>query len=261
MNTKDEETRWEDERMAMSNEEEKQAGANEKKSSTAKKVAGFAAAGAAGIAAGIGLSSMAEAHGTQVSDSDVPPVKDAAHHAGDVEMDGDVKTATVSDDMSFSEAFASARKQVGAGGVFEWRGKLYNTYYKEEWDSMSQQEKDQYMAEALGYKSTNTSSQEVEVEGKLQENIADGAHDVEAVVDDNGNPVTIAFANVGGHNSILVNTDSNIVMDSQATDIYEGASVDDTEVVAIPEGDISVGDTLADTSCADSMDGMDSFCV
>lgn len=39
---------------------------------------------------------------------------------------------TVSDEMSFSEAFASAREELGPGGVFAWHGQYYNTFYAEE---------------------------------------------------------------------------------------------------------------------------------
>ncbi len=38
------------------------------------------------------------------------------------------------DDMSFSEAFAAAREEVGPGGVFMWHGNAYNTFYAEEVD-------------------------------------------------------------------------------------------------------------------------------
>lgn len=36
------------------------------------------------------------------------------------------------DDMSFSKAFAAARKDKGAGKTFTWKGKEYTTDYKEE---------------------------------------------------------------------------------------------------------------------------------
>ena len=55
-----------------------------------------------------------------------------------------VRVAQVDDSMSFNEAFASARAQVGAGGVFAWHGKAYGTYYKDEWDNMSVDEKAAY---------------------------------------------------------------------------------------------------------------------
>ena len=51
---------------------------------------------------------------------------------------------TVNDDMNFNQAFVSARVEVGAGGAFEWKGKVYDTYYNEEWDAMSDDQKVQY---------------------------------------------------------------------------------------------------------------------
>lgn len=59
--------------------------------------------------------------------------------------DGDVSVATsVNDSMSFSEAFAAARAEVGPGGAFEWHGGVYGTYYASEWNSMSAAEKTEY---------------------------------------------------------------------------------------------------------------------
>lgn len=51
---------------------------------------------------------------------------------------------STTDDMSFSEAFAAAREDVGAGGIFYWHGKPYGTYYENEWNAMSEADKDEY---------------------------------------------------------------------------------------------------------------------
>lgn len=51
----------------------------------------------------------------------------------------------VSDDMSFSEAFAAARDQVGAGGLFEWHGQTYNTFYEDEWQDASADLRDNHL--------------------------------------------------------------------------------------------------------------------
>ncbi len=60
-------------------------------------------------------------------------------------VDDEVQIATsVSDDMTFSHAFAAARAEVGSGGAFEWRGNLYNTFTAEEWDSMTPQQHAEY---------------------------------------------------------------------------------------------------------------------
>lgn len=45
-------------------------------------------------------------------------------------------TTVTTDDMTFSTAFATARRAVGPHGVFEWRGGVYGTYYENEWKHM-----------------------------------------------------------------------------------------------------------------------------
>ena len=59
--------------------------------------------------------------------------------------DGEVPIATsVSDEMSFSEAFAAARTEVGSGGVFEWHGNIYSTFTEEEWNGMTAEQREEY---------------------------------------------------------------------------------------------------------------------
>lgn len=63
-----------------------------------------------------------------------------------VETDEGVRVAHVDDSMSFSKAFAAAREQVGGGGVFEWHAKVYGTYYENEWNNMSQEERAEWQS-------------------------------------------------------------------------------------------------------------------
>jgi hypothetical protein len=63
-----------------------------------------------------------------------------------IATDEGIRVAQVDDDKSFSEAFADARAQVGPGGVFEWRGKVYGTFYENEWDQMSAKERAEWQA-------------------------------------------------------------------------------------------------------------------
>ena len=51
---------------------------------------------------------------------------------------------SVNDDMSFSQAFAAARAEVGPGGVFTWHGNAYSTYYAEEWNAMDADARQEY---------------------------------------------------------------------------------------------------------------------
>ncbi len=51
---------------------------------------------------------------------------------------------SVSDDMSFVDAFNAARAEVGPGGVFEWHGQIYSTYTSDEWNNMTAEERAEY---------------------------------------------------------------------------------------------------------------------
>ncbi len=53
---------------------------------------------------------------------------------------------SVNDDMSFNEAFAAARAEVGAGGIFVWHGGVYGTYYANEWNQMTEEERNEFGA-------------------------------------------------------------------------------------------------------------------
>lgn len=48
------------------------------------------------------------------------------------------------DGMSFNEAFAAARAEVGANGVFKWNGGVYGTFYENEWAGMSDEFKSEF---------------------------------------------------------------------------------------------------------------------
>lgn len=52
--------------------------------------------------------------------------------------------AHVSDNLTFAQAFAEARHQVGPGGVFEWHGNVYGTFYANEWENMSAAQRAEY---------------------------------------------------------------------------------------------------------------------
>lgn len=53
-----------------------------------------------------------------------------------------LKEMTVDDNLSFLEAFDTARAELGAGGVFHWHGKIFNTYTSDEWQAMSHEDKE-----------------------------------------------------------------------------------------------------------------------
>lgn len=52
-------------------------------------------------------------------------------------LEGPLQVAHVDQSLSFADAYAHARAEVGPGGVFQWHGGVFNTYTVEEWDSLS----------------------------------------------------------------------------------------------------------------------------
>lgn len=58
--------------------------------------------------------------------------------------DATLSVAQMHNEMSFGEAFAAARAEVGPGGVFIWHGGIYNTYTADEWNAMTPQQKNDF---------------------------------------------------------------------------------------------------------------------
>lgn len=68
------------------------------------------------------------------------PVDSTTHavQGGTVSPKAEIPQAhSITDVMSFDEAFQTARTEVGPGGTFEYQGNIYSTYLKGEWDSLS----------------------------------------------------------------------------------------------------------------------------
>lgn len=47
---------------------------------------------------------------------------------------------SVDDEMTLNDAFSVARSEVGPGGIFQWNGNYYNTFYEEELEKMTELE-------------------------------------------------------------------------------------------------------------------------
>ena len=115
--------------------------------STWKKVA---VGGAAGIL--LGASAMyatdAFAAGTEEAPDTKPEGENPSQDAAAANDNASIKVAESHDEQSFKEAFDAARAEVGPGGAFHWHGNIYSTYTEDEWNNMTDAEKNDY-AEAV----------------------------------------------------------------------------------------------------------------
>ncbi len=117
--------------------------ANEPKKGTWKTVAIGAGTGLVFGAAATVLTSFTTANGETNNTADENNL-DSTPGQNPL-VDDQISMATcVDDDMSFSQAFAAARAEVGPGGAFEWHGQIYGTYTAEEWDNMSAAERNEF---------------------------------------------------------------------------------------------------------------------
>ena len=125
-----------------------------KKGPKVGRIIGGAAAGVALGAAATVLSSGTPVDGAEANGGEEVPTW----------SDGEVPVAHgVNDDMSFTEAFNTARTEVGPGGAFEWHGNIYHTYNKAEWDNMSDDDKAAFGQHFSWTGSATAQNDEVEV--------------------------------------------------------------------------------------------------
>ena len=106
--------------------------------------------GVAGAAAGIGgailITSSVRPRPTSNAELGYQPVFEPEPEPEPAHFNGaDVPVASsVNGNMTFDEAFAAARNELGAGGIFSWHGNTYGTYYADEWDGFSDEYKNAF---------------------------------------------------------------------------------------------------------------------
>lgn len=167
----------------------------------------------------------------------------------------------ISDSMTFEQAFASSREEVGPGGVFSWHGNTYSTFYKEEWSSLSLEQKQEFLHD-VGFEVAKSDSpviidpvkpspafesivKETMIDGKPAYAIdSDGDGFVDALVSvDEATGMPIALLDEEGDNSldtmaILDPTTLEPVMTAPMEETFE-ISMDDVETIndgMIPSG-------------------------
>lgn len=203
--------------------------------------------GVPGIMLGSGGTVVAENVVEKVNE-DVVPEEDAA---AEELTPANVPVANVSDDMSFGEAFAAARAEVGAGGVFMWHGNLYNTYVAEEWDAMSQEERAEF-----GDRVYDTCVAEDDVTGDVDsvdvvavEEEGVRVEEIGIVETEDGGQMIVAVGSIDGEQVAFADVDCDgeidVVMDSHGNQYSgDGISVDDLCEIAMADESYGVQDAM-----------------
>ena len=207
----------------------------------------------------------------QPETDDVPVMPEEDGH---YTMENGLQVAEVDDSMSFGEAFAAARAEVGPGGVFVWHGGVYGTYLENEWNSMSAAERNEF-----AQLSQPAIEQEAPIHHQPHDDVDVVYHDpevrihntsndisqndddvqivgVEEVTLADGSTATMAQANVDGHDVYMVDVDQDGVFDVAAMDVNGNGQLDDNEIMDISSQGVTMNGT-ASTVSNDGMSGMD----
>ena len=209
--------------------------------------------GASGILLGAGLVYAGETHAAENEPQQEPEVEEENPIVQD-EAES-LKVADSHDELSFGEAFAAARAEVGPGGVFHWHGGVYGTYYADEWNAMTAEQKNDFAQQALPEVRTaranppEDSHPDVaahpEVDASPQP--ASDAEDVQVVGQRvaesyqalEGEDVHIVgYANANGHLAVGYDVDGDGYADVAIIDMGEGGLGGDDYVVG-PHGQIA----------------------
>lgn len=125
------------------------------------------------------------------------------------------------EDMSFGEAFAAAREDLGPGETFEWHGNVYSTYTAEEWnaahpaepvDETVEEVTDLEAEEIIDDASEDVPSEEVEILGE-----EDAEDEIEVEVE-TGN-------DINGDEAAFVDLEEDMQTDA-VEDVYVGQEAD-----------------------------------
>ena len=197
--------------------------------------------------------------------------------------DGNMSVASsVNDKMSFSEAFAAARSEVGAGGAFEWRGNVYGTYYAEEWNNMTAAEKAEFnnhfawnnldtsdnvsshptldstsKIEVVSVANPHSSVQGNNISNEVEVMAVEPEIEVLGVIHDMSTGANLGGMIVDGQDVFLIDVDGDMEFDFMASDLNNNNVVDDGEVADIHGQGFSVNDLGGISHIAESLNGED----
>ena len=207
---------------------------------------------AAGLVAGSVIGAVAmnvKQHlATQEEPEEIPDLPEEANNESTGLFDEGLSgTMQADDSLSFGEAFANARQQLGASGIFKWHGKLYGTMYKDEWDNLSDEDRQQY-AQQVQSVDLEEDPQPVEETSESSEETSETVgENVQAETDPNESE--LSTPSTVEEPTIAPNPDYEITSEEGEVD----ESVDDEEV-GEPLDDEEVGEPLADEEVGEPLD-------
>lgn len=217
--------------------------------------------GISGILMGAGLM-----HAGQASASELESEESIETQSDSQADEQDVQVAKVGDDLSFGEAFAAARAEVGPGGVFYWHGGIYNTFTEAEWNGMTAEQKTEFaqhvQPEVQAHEVPTPTDSHPYVEAHHVE-VQPAAQDADVTVVHNPTPQQImdsrfavndvhivGYGEAEGHLVVGYDLDDDGVADVAVIDVDDSLDLSDQDIVMDREGHV---ETLGEPS-SDAVD-------
>ena len=231
--------------------------------------------GVSGILMGAGLLYATQAVAQNVNNEEKPeetpeekPEDVVAPEQGETShtLENGLKVASVSDDLSFGEAFQQARAEVGPGGVFHWHGGIYNTYSADEWNAMSVDQKHDFAEQVQpevrpDELSTPTDADtHVVVVHHVYEHApapevhqaADTSADVQVVdqqtaqsSDQDADVHIVGYGEVEGHVAVGLDTNNDGQADVAIIDVDDSGNLSDPDVIVDNNGNMATYGQIA----------------
>lgn len=223
--------------------------------------------GVSGILMGAGLLYAGQATANTLNSEEKPEEKPedvVVPEQGETShtLENGLQVAAVNDDMSFGEAFAAARAEVGPGGVFHWHGGIYNTYTAAEWNAMTVDQKHDFAQQvkpeiSVDQVSTPTdANSHVVVEHHVYHHDAGhtpDTHQASAAADDvqvvnqqtseasntDSDVHIVGYGEVQGHVAVGVDTDGDGQADVAIIDVDDSGGLSNPDVIVDNQGNMA----------------------
>lgn len=248
----------------------------------------MAAAAAAGVVVGAGATFGGQAVAANAAEYAIAPEEQQEARAETTSP----KIAIVDETQNFVSAFNEARSEVGAGGVFEYHGKLYNTYTEEEWSHMSKGDQNAFAEQVkpmadkvevnyeatvqaieanhpaninvipveatseVNFEAPRVSNDDMQVVSRESQETEIHVLGVEHNVDMNGQQVDVAAIKIGGHNGLLVDVNQDGTANIGFIDMNDNGQVDQGEVGDITRHGMQMPGSNPDANCQAGADDM-----
>lgn len=208
-----------------------------------------------------------------VSDPQEIPMVESFHQAPSVPA----VATSVTNEMTYNEAFAAARGEVGPGGAFVWHGNVYGTYQADdpEWQEMTSEERTAYSQNVMAHVSrppytptedepeievldepgeADVSEEEVLVEVEtVSEAEASGEEaessdidvqivSVEHIEAEDGSLIPVGIGEMNGQNAVFADTDKDGLIDTVMVDLNGNGQVDEGEIIELENPHLSIED-------------------